>query len=319
MITIHGIDETILFYGSLGAERKELGNCTLFTFFDKASHVRFWGDLHGFCAASVDFVCPKDMLIRSQIRQRYIGISFTEEGRLISYNRKSEIRESGSGIDCYVFNSPVPLFMKITGGQRLRFRGMYFQESFFLENNVSIYDSFWEDAKRSLTCNAIHSPEMLSIYQRIEKSPLTGEAFQLWMRGQGLAAAGYLLDLVRSYTSAPPVYLSEDETAAVVLAKRLIKDHIDNVPTIIDLCRSVALNKNKLQLAFRLTEGKSVGEYIRTVRMERSLELMENRDMNMGDIARAVGYQSVSNFYRAFREKFGDTPCKVAAIIREKK
>ena len=35
MITIHNIDETLLFYGSLGAEQKEIGNCTLFTFFDK--------------------------------------------------------------------------------------------------------------------------------------------------------------------------------------------------------------------------------------------------------------------------------------------
>ena len=39
MITIHNIDETLLFYGSLGAEQKEIGNCTLFTFFDKTSYV----------------------------------------------------------------------------------------------------------------------------------------------------------------------------------------------------------------------------------------------------------------------------------------
>ena len=99
MITIHNIDETVLFYGSLGAERKEIRNCTVFTFFDKASHVRFWGDLRGFCVASVDVVLPKDMVIRSQIQQRYIGISFTEEGQMVSYNRKAEVRESRNGID----------------------------------------------------------------------------------------------------------------------------------------------------------------------------------------------------------------------------
>ena len=86
MITIHNIDETLLFYGSLGAEQKEIGNCTLFTFFDKTSYVRFWGDLHGFCVASVDVIFPKDIVFRSQIQQRYIGIGFTEEGQMISYN-----------------------------------------------------------------------------------------------------------------------------------------------------------------------------------------------------------------------------------------
>ena len=317
MITIHNIDETVLFYGSLGAERKEIRNCTVFTFFDKASHVRFWGDLRGFCVASVDVVLPKDMVIRSQIQQRYIGISFTEEGQMVSYNRKAEVRESRNGIDCYVFNSPVPLFMKISGGQRLRFRGIYFQESFFRENNVDLYDSFWEDAKRSLSSNELHSPELLSIYQRIERCPLTGEAFQLWMRGQGLAAAGYLLDLVQRYTSVPPVYLSEDEIAAVLQAKKLIQEHIGNVPTILDLCKSVALNKNKLQKAFQLTEGKSVGEYIRTLRMERALELLEKSDLNTSEIAKAVGYHGVSNFYHAFRQKFGETPQTVRNFLQK--
>ena len=318
MITIHNVDETLLFYGSLGAERKEVGNGILFTFFDKTSYVRFWGDLRGFCVASVDVIYPKDMVIRSQIRQRYIGIGFTEEGQIVSYSRKAEVRESRNGIDCYVFNSPVPLFMKISGVQRLRFRGMYFQESFFHENNVSLYDSFWEDAKRSLASNELHSPELLSIYQRIEKCPLTGEAFQLWMRGQGLAATGYLLDLVQRYTFAPPVYLSEDEITAVLQAKRLIKDNISNVPTILDLCKSVALNKNKLQKAFQLTEGKSIGEYIRTLRMERALELLEKSDMNTSEIAKAVGYYGVSNFYHAFRQRFGETPQIVRELLRKK-
>ena len=177
MITIHNVDETVLFYGSLGAERKEIGNCTAFTFFDKTSHVHFWGDLRGFCVASVDVVYPKDMVIRSQIQQRYIGISFTEEGQVVSYNRKAKVRESRNGIDCYVFNSPVPLFMKISGGQRLRFRGIYFQESFFRENNVALYDSFWEDAKRSLAFNELHSPELLSIYSALKSALLREKRF----------------------------------------------------------------------------------------------------------------------------------------------
>ena len=73
--------------------------------------------------------------------------------------------------------------------------------------------------------------------------------------------------LTPPYTSASPVYLSEDEIAAVLQAKRLIKENIGSVPTILELSKSVALNKNKLQKAFQLTEGKSIGEYIRALRM----------------------------------------------------
>lgn len=102
MITIHNVDVTLLFYGSLGAKRKEVENCTLFTFFDKTSHVRLWGDLHDFSVALVDVVFPKDMVIRSQIHQRYIGVSFTEEGQMVSYNRKAEMRESSNGIGFFM-------------------------------------------------------------------------------------------------------------------------------------------------------------------------------------------------------------------------
>lgn len=315
MITIHNIDETLRLYGSLGAQQTETGNGELFTFGSPSSYVRFWGDLHGFCVASVDMVFPEDMITRSQFHERYIGISFMEEGGVVTYNRKTEIRESRAGVDCYVFNSPIPLFMRIPGGQRLRFRGMYFQESFFRENGLRLYDSFWEDAKHSIDCSEIHSPELLSIFQRIEKCALTGEPFRIWMRGQGLAATGYLLELVQRYASAPPVYLAEGDLAAVEKAKQIIGEHLSDVPTILELCRRVSLNKNKLQKAFQLTEGKSIGEYIRTLRMETALDLLEKSDMTIQEIAKAVGCQSISNFYRVFQQKFGETPQAIREIL----
>lgn len=316
MITIRSIDETFRLYGSLGAQREKTGNGDLFTFRDSSSYVRFWGDLHGFCVASVDMVFPEELITRSQFYERYIGLSFTEEGSVITYNRKTEIRESCTGVDCYVFNSPAPLFMRIPGGQRLRFRGMYFQESFFRENGLQLYDSFWEDAKHSIAHCELHSPELLSIFQRIEKCPLTGDPFQIWMRGQGLAATGHLLDLVQRYTSVPPVYLADGDIAAVIQAKRIIRENLAAVPTILELCQKVALNKNKLQKAFHLTEGKSIGEYIRTLRMESALDLLEKSDMTMQEIAKAIGCHSLSNFYRVFQQKFGETPQTVRDMLR---
>ena len=79
--------------------------------------------------------------------------------------------------------------------------------------------------------------------------------------------------------------------------------HVDPVAFYI----MAALNKNKLQKAFQLTEGKSIGEYIRALRMELALELLEKSDMSTGDIAKAVGYHGVSNFYHVFQQRFGET------------
>ena len=90
MIKIHSIDETFRFYGSLGARQADTGNGALFTFGHPSAYVRFWGDLHGFCAASVDMVFPEEQITRSQFHERYIGISFTQEGRVVTYNRKAD-------------------------------------------------------------------------------------------------------------------------------------------------------------------------------------------------------------------------------------
>lgn len=145
MVTIRNIDETFRFYGSFGAKQMDVGNGTCFSFPDN-SYIRFWGDLHGFCVAAVDFTPPEDAIFRSQIQQRYLGIGFHEEGHYVSYMRKSDARDSTSGISCFVFPSPAPHFLKLMGGQRLRFHGMYFQEllcrGWFLPPNTYDCGSF---------------------------------------------------------------------------------------------------------------------------------------------------------------------------------
>ena len=78
------------------------------------------------------------------------------------------------------------------------------------------------------------------------------------------------------------------------------------------------MNKNKLQKAFQLTEGKSIGEYVRTLRMEQALELLEQSDMPMQEIAAAVGYHGVSNFYHTFQQKFGSTPQAVRDMLKNR-
>lgn len=198
--------------------------------------------------------------------------------------------------------------MRIQGGQRIRFRALYFWESFFIENDISLPDSFWQDAKNSIGQTILHAPELESIYQRIERCRLTGAVFDTWLRGQGLSAAAYILDLVQQYSSHQPVYLDHSDLMAIENAKALIKASLKNTPTIPELCKSVGMNKNKLQRGFRLTEGKSIAEYIRILRMERALDLLEDSTLSILEVAKEVGYHGVSNFYHTFQQTFWETP-----------
>lgn len=318
MITIRSIDEMLTMYSSFGGIRKDVENGFQYMFPHKKSKMRFWGNLHGFCAADADFTYPQDTVIRNQFKQRYIGIGLGESGETEIYTRKRQTLRIGKGMTCFVYDSPVPFFMKISGGQRLKFQGLYFQEAFFKEHQIPLYDNFWWDAKHTIHGKTLHSPEFISIYRRIRQCRLNGLAFDVWMKGIGIETVGYLIDTVQKLSLQPPMYLDAADSQAVERAKRIITDRLNNLPTVIDLCKEVGVNKNKLQKIFRLTEGKSVAEYVRTVRMEKALDLLEENTLSICEIAREVGYHGISNFYSAFHHTFGDTPATIQQMIKKR-
>lgn len=315
MIVIHNIEEMFKFYVSLGGKREATANGFFYRFHDSGSYIRFWGNLRGFSAASADFIYPEDIVIRTQLTERYLGVGFSESGSIQTYQNKKQTRRFDGGCNCYVYHSRFPFFMRVTGGQRLRFTALYFQEYFFEENHIAMPDSFWTDAAVALGAAPIHMPELITIYRRIENCSLSGGAFDLWMRGQGFSAMAHLMQYVQHHATQQSVLLREDEKYAVGLAKEILKNAMDHPPTIQELSRQVGLNKNKLQAGFRNTEGKSVAEYLRAVRMERALELLENQRLSIAEIAQAVGYKGKSNFYQSFTKTFGNTPLEIRQIL----
>ena len=134
--------------------------------------------------------------------------------------------------------------------------------------------------------------------------------------------SGYLFALLATF-----VFNMEDrrsnrekhpEIRAVEKAKTILQASLKHPPAVIDLCRKVGVNKNKLQKGFRLTEGKSVAEYVRTLRMERALDLLEDDTLSIQDVAEKVGYNGISNFYAVFRQPFGDTPAAIQKLLETK-
>jgi AraC-like DNA-binding protein len=62
------------------------------------------------------------------------------------------------------------------------------------------------------------------------------------------------------------------------------------------------------------TTGKTFTEHVNELRLDRAfLQLVTaGADKRVSDIAFDVGYTDLTNFYRHFRSRFGDTPKQVA-------
>ncbi|MFQ9798555.1 MAG: hypothetical protein ACLR23_06035 [Clostridia bacterium] len=72
------------------------------------------------------------------------------------YTGKTSRNVLRDGVNCYVFDSPAPVFMRIQGGQENPVSRSVFLGVFFIENDISLPDSFWQDAKNSIGPD--HSP-----------------------------------------------------------------------------------------------------------------------------------------------------------------
>jgi AraC-like DNA-binding protein len=85
-------------------------------------------------------------------------------------------------------------------------------------------------------------------------------------------------------------------------------DNFANRITEDDLAREVAISKRHLSRVFADIYGISFREKLIEIRLYRAAQLLEQTEMNIDEIALAVGYRSFSGFHRAFVNYFGCTP-----------
>ncbi|HWI65509.1 MAG TPA: Ada metal-binding domain-containing protein [Symbiobacteriaceae bacterium] len=100
---------------------------------------------------------------------------------------------------------------------------------------------------------------------------------------------------------------SEYERRVVEQAEVLVAAQLETV-TPAALARAVGLSPAYLGRLFRSRTGLSPDEYIRRRRAEKAAELLRKGDVPILDVAAAVGFESTSSFYAAFRRFMGAPP-----------
>jgi AraC-like DNA-binding protein len=68
---------------------------------------------------------------------------------------------------------------------------------------------------------------------------------------------------------------------------------------------------------FKLVTGNSPLQYLKRIRLDRAKRLMIHDGYNASTAAKAVGYESPSQFSREFKRQFGVTPTEDVERIRQ--
>lgn len=118
-------------------------------------------------------------------------------------------------------------------------------------------------------------------------------------------------DTVRLKIIAEPKKTSElslDEKFLVNLT-RIIEENIDDselsVAKLSELCK---FNEKQLYRKVRALTGMSTVEYVRSIRLKKAAQLLQNGKFTVSEVMYIVGFSNPSYFTRAFVSQFGKTP-----------
>lgn len=87
--------------------------------------------------------------------------------------------------------------------------------------------------------------------------------------------------------------------------------------TIQDLAHKARTNERKLKTSFRQVYGLGIYAYLKSERMKQAKFYLETTDKSVLEIARLVGYRSMSSFSTAFRKQYGIPPRDIRMTINK--
>ena len=96
----------------------------------------------------------------------------------------------------------------------------------------------------------------------------------------------------------------------VELVKQYIAAHYGEEMSVERLSELVYMAPSYLSSVFKKETGQNLSRFIKSVRMEKARELLEQTVMKIVDISTACGYPNVSYFCSSFREYYGISPQK---------
>ena len=108
-------------------------------------------------------------------------------------------------------------------------------------------------------------------------------------------------------------YVQKDEgniRREVEVVKRYIYAHYGEELSVELLAEQVFLAPSYLSTIFRKETGQNLSKFIKSYRMEKAREMLENTHEKIVMISEKVGYPNVSYFCQNFREYFGISPQK---------
>ncbi len=130
-------------------------------------------------------------------------------------------------------------------------------------------------------------------------SPLAGRIF---LESKMLEIIAIMLELEHRAAASQQFVPKKDEEK-IRYAREILEQDLANPPSLSRLARLIGSNEFALKKGFKAVFGRPVYQFLQKLRMEKAAELLRATDMQVSEVALAVGYENMSAFARAFRQE----------------
>ena len=90
--------------------------------------------------------------------------------------------------------------------------------------------------------------------------------------------------------------------------KKYIDVNFSQKLSLSELAKMFSVSEGHLSRKFKKKTGKTISEYILTLRLTSARRLLESSSMSVRDIAENVGFSSLNHFDKMFKKYLGFTP-----------
>ena len=111
----------------------------------------------------------------------------------------------------------------------------------------------------------------------------------------------------------PVTYLDREQTGK---ARAILENNLEYPPSLNELAGRVGVSSAKLKQIFPRVCGMPPYAYLRKLRMEKAMRLLNNGEMSVTEAAYEVGYSSLSHFSCVFAKCFGMKPSEARCLKR---
>ncbi|NGM66817.1 helix-turn-helix domain-containing protein [Sphingobacterium sp. SGR-19] len=152
------------------------------------------------------------------------------------------------------------------------------------------------------------TPYMQNAVHKIMTTTYKGNTRQMFLKSQVNELLSHFFAFLASDKKES---ISNEDKGKLFKAKEIMESNISSPPSLSELSKLIGLNNSKLKKNFKELFGIPVFKFLQEERLNRAYEMLSNTGENVQEVAWHVGYDSLSSFSNAFRQKFGVRPNEI--------